>query len=192
MPANAANNNYLTGKLLLAMPEMGDSRFHKAVVLVCAHDANGAMGVVINHTNDDVEFGDLLHQLEIEAEPGQKLDIPVLTGGPVENSRGFVLHPAEHSQQDSIRIDDRLAITGTVDMLKTIARGDGPQNMLFILGYAGWDAGQLDQEIQHNAWLVLDYDEALIFQTPANRKWNTAIARLGIDPSMLSGVAGNA
>lgn len=192
MPATAANNNYLAGKLLLAMPEMGDPRFHKAVVLVCAHDANGAMGVVINHPNNDVAFTDLLHQLEITPEAGVTLDIPVHTGGPVETSRGFVLHRGDYRQQDSIDIDETLAITGTVDMLSTIASGAGPQDLLFILGYAGWDAGQLDQEIQHNAWLTLDYDEELIFQTPANQKWNAAIARLGIDPSMLSGAAGNA
>ena len=192
MPAMDPDNNYLTGKLLLAMPEMGDPRFHRSVVLVCAHDSGGAMGVVINQPNNDVTFTNLLRQLEIEPAPGQELDIPVHTGGPVENSRGFVLHPAAYSQADSIQVDDTLAITGTVDMLKTIAQGNGPRDFLFILGYAGWDASQLDQEIQQNAWLTLDYDEELIFHTPANQKWSSAIARLGIDPSMLSGAAGNA
>ena len=192
MASKQSDNNYLTGKLLLAMPEMGDPRFHKSVVLICAHDSGGAMGVVINQPNDDVTFTDLLSQLEIEPASGQNPDISVHTGGPVENSRGFVLHPAAYSHADTIQIDDTLAITGTVDMLKTIALGSGPPDLLFILGYAGWDANQLDQEIQQNAWLTLDYDEELIFKTPARQKWNAAIARLGIDPSMLSGAAGNA
>lgn len=183
---------YLTGRLLLAMPAMGDPRFHKAVIYMCAHDANGAMGLVINHALPGVDLGQLLEQLNIKQENGHTPDAPVMSGGPVETARGFVLHSNDFKQADTIKIDDNFSVTGTIDALKAIASGNGPEKMLFILGYAGWSPGQLDQEMQQNAWLVADPDPDLIFTSSADEKWAEAIRKLGVDPGMLSGEAGRA
>ncbi len=183
---------YLTGRLLLAMPAMGDPRFHKAVIYMCAHDANGAMGLVINHTLPGVDLGQLLEQLNIRQDHGHPPDAPVMSGGPVETARGFVLHSNDFKQADTIKIDDNFSVTGTIDALRAIASGNGPNKMLFILGYAGWSPGQLDKEIQQNAWLVADPDPELIFISSPEEKWTEAIRKLGVDPGMLSGEAGRA
>jgi putative transcriptional regulator len=195
-PQTAAQNaaaGYLTGKLLLAMPGMGDPRFHRAVIFLCAHDANGAMGLVINHAMPGVDFDQLLGQLDIDA-PGPRLPtgVQVLSGGPVETARGFILHSQEYLQKDTIRIGRTFGITGTIDALRAIAEGKGPKEMLFLLGYAGWGAGQLDRELQDNAWLVADAEADLIFNADADDKWDLAIRKMGIDPAMLSGDAGRA
>lgn len=184
-------NLYLTGKLLVAMPQMGDPRFHKAVIFMCAHDANGAMGLVINHILPGLELSELLTQLHIEdVQPDE--DIPVMSGGPVETARGFILHEGDFSQVESLKIESDIYVTGTIDALKAVAQGQGPEKMLFILGYAGWTAGQLDQEIQQNAWLVIDADPDVIFNGDADDRWDRAIRKIGVDPSMLSGEAGRA
>lgn len=192
MPHDTPDKNlYLTGKLLVAMPQMGDPRFHKAVIFMCSHDANGAMGLVINHTLPGLELSELLTQLHIEdAQPDD--DIPVMSGGPVETARGFILHEGDFSQVESLKIESDIYVTGTIDALKAVARGQGPEKMLFILGYAGWTAGQLDQEIQQNAWLVIDSDPDVIFNGDADDRWDRAIRKIGVDPSMLSGEAGRA
>lgn len=187
--------NSLAGKFLLAMPGMGDPRFHKAVILVCAHDSSGAMGLVINNALPGVGMAALLKQLNIvadNADPGATLDIPVMNGGPVENARGFILHSGEFRQADTIRISEDISVTGTIDALRAVAAGNGPKEMIFILGYSGWTAGQLDQEIQDNAWLVFDADPAVIFDTRAEQKWDTVIRKMGIDPAMLSSNTGRA
>lgn len=186
------DQRFLAGRLLLAMPAMGDPRFHKAVIYMCAHDENGAMGLVINHALPGVDLSQLLEQLNITPDKERTSDKPVMSGGPVETARGFVLHSNDFSQSDTIRIDDNFSVTGTIDALKAIASGEGPDNMLFILGYAGWSAGQLDQEIQQNAWLIADPDPDLIFAASPEEKWTRAIKKLGIDPGMLSGEAGRA
>ena len=193
MGQHTDNRHYLTGRLLLAMPAMGDPRFHKAVIYLCAHDENGAMGLVINHTLPGVDLGQLLAQLNIKPdEIINQVKQPVMSGGPVETARGFVLHSNDFEQSDTIKIDDDFSVTGTIDALRAIAGGHGPQKMLFILGYAGWGQGQLDEEIQQNAWLVADPDPALIFDADAEGKWTRAVQKLGIDPGMLSGEAGRA
>lgn len=183
---------YLTGRLLLAMPAMGDPRFHKAVIYMCAHDANGAMGLVINHALPGVDLSQLLEQLNIKQQDANIPDAPVMSGGPVETARGFVLHSNDFKQPDTIKIDDHFSVTGTIDALRAIASGNGPEKMLFILGYAGWSPGQLDQELQQNAWLVADPDPELIFVSSPEEKWAAAIHKLGVDPGMLSGEAGRA
>lgn len=192
MPHDTPDKNlYLTGKLLVAMPQMGDPRFHKAVIFMCSHDANGAMGLVINHILPGLELSELLTQLHIEdAQPDD--DIPVMSGGPVETARGFILHEGGFSQVESLKIESDIYVTGTIDALKAVARGQGPEKMLFILGYAGWTAGQLDQEIQENVWLVTDADADVIFNGDADDRWDRAIRKIGVDPSMLSGEAGRA
>lgn len=188
---NRTVSPYLTGKLLVAMPQMGDPRFHKAVIFICAHDVNGAMGLVINHTLPGLELSELLSQLHIEGNQTSP-DIPVMSGGPVETGRGFILHKGDFRQIDSLKIESDIYVTGTIDALKAIAQGKGPDEMLFILGYAGWTAGQLDLELQQNAWLVVDADPALIFDSNPDECWDLAIRKIGIDPNMLSGEAGRA
>tara|TARA_R110001592_G_scaffold3525_16_gene19989 strand:+ start:30481 stop:31065 length:585 start_codon:yes stop_codon:yes gene_type:complete len=189
-------NNYLTGKLLLAMPSLGDPRFHRAVIFVCAHDEEGAMGLVVNHIMPSVEFNDLVDQLKLESDikvDFQKLDLPVMYGGPVETARGFLLHSGDFSRDDTMKINKSYGVTGTVDALKDIASGGNkPENLMFVLGYAGWDAGQLDFELQQNAWLVVDSDPDLVFGGDPDDKWTQAVNKLGIDPGMLSAMSGNA
>lgn len=185
----------LAGRLLLAMPSLGDPRFQRAVIFVCAHDEKGAMGLVINHALPGLDIAQLMKQLHIEpgATPDEKMiHFPVLNGGPVETARGFILHSSDYSQPDTVRIDEHFSVTGTIDALKAIASGDGPDKMLFVLGYAGWSAGQLDQELQENAWLVTEADPDLIFTTDVDTKWNAAVRKIGIDPAMLSSDAGRA
>ena len=159
-------DHYLAGKLLLAMPSMGDPRFHRAVIFICSHDEEGAMGLVVNHTMPGIEFNDLVGQLKLESDikvDFEELNLPVMYGGPVETARGFLLHSGDFSREDTMKINKSYGVTGTVDALKDIASGDKPENLLFILGYAGWEAGQLDSELQQNAWLVADSDPDLIF-----------------------------
>lgn len=190
-----SDDNYLTGKLLLAMPRMGDRRFDNAVIFICAHDENGAMGIVINESIPDMEFKDLISQLKLESDINidpDNIDLPVMCGGPVEKGRGFLLHSSDFSRADTMRVNKTYGVTGTVDALKQLAAGKGPDDVIFALGYAGWDAGQLEAELQDNAWLVVDSDYDLIFSNDPEEKWNLAIAKLGIDPVMLSGEAGRA
>lgn len=193
-------NRYLSGQILLAMPSIGDPRFHRAVIFICAHDDHGAMGLVLNHELPGVKIEELLSQLAI-ADNDKALSFEnlkqlsrtkVMSGGPVETGRGFLLHDPAFKQKDTIEIDENFSVTGTIDALRATAEGKGPQDFLFILGYAGWEAGQLDQEMQGNVWLVTDASQDLIFKTPAPEMWEKAVARLGIDPAMLSTFAGNA
>ena len=190
-----SNENYLAGKLLIAMPSMADPRFHRAVIFICAHDAKGAMGLVINQKLAGLQFGDLLGQLKIPS--NIKVDMtsatfPVMLGGPVEGARGFLLHTGDFKQTDTITINDDYAVTGTVDALKEVALGRGPEHMMFLLGYSGWGAGQLEQELQDNAWLVVDPDPAIMFEAGPEEKWERAVGKLGVNPAMLSGAAGRA
>ncbi len=186
---------YLTGKLLLAMPTLGDPRFSKAVIFVCAHDENGAMGLVVNHTLPGLKFDQLLNQLHITSDIEvdlKALSLPIMSGGPVEAARGFLLHSGDFSRDDTIKIDDLYSVTGTVEALQEVATGKGPEQMLFILGYAGWGGGQLEGELQQNSWLVVDPDPSIIFGAQPDDKWQMAVEKLGIDPAMLSGESGSA
>jgi len=192
---NNESDTNLSGKFLLAMPGMGDPRFHKAVILVCAHDDNGAMGLVINHMLPGIDLENLLKQLNIATPEGKAspaAGVAVMSGGPVDNVRGFIVHTPEFHQQDTVRINDQISVTGTVDALRAVAIGEGPQQMIFVLGYSGWGPGQLDQELQDNAWLVFDAAPEIIFETEVDQKWDAVIRRMGIDPSMLSNTVGRA
>ena len=181
----------LTGRILMAMPGMRDPRFSKAVILLCAHDEGGAMGLVINHTLPGIDLSELLEQLEVQDHKTVN-DVPVMSGGPVETARGFILHGNDFKQEDTIKIDEKYSVTGTIDALKAVAGGKGPDKMLFILGYAGWDAGQLDEELQQNTWLVTEADEDIIFNATPEEKWHAAVKKIGFDPGMLSSTAGTA
>lgn len=185
---------YLSGKLLIAMPGIGDPRFERAVILVCAHDEEHAMGLTVNRPVDGLMLADLLERLDIatasEAAPG--LDDPILIGGPVERERGFVLHTADYSSENSLPVGEDLALTATREVLETLAHGDGPRRSVMALGYAGWGAGQLEREIRDNVWLTCAADETLLFGDDHDHKWSQALAKLGIDPGLLSAVAGQA
>lgn len=184
-------SGYLAGQMLIAMPQMRDARFSRAVVYVCAHTAEGAMGLVINRMFNGLTFPDLLEQLNIEPTPRCE-PIKIHFGGPVEAGRGFVLHSTDYVQETTLVVNDEVGLTATIDVLKAIAQGEGPARSLLALGYAGWSAGQLDNEIRDNAWLSVEPDDELLFGTDLDTKWERAIAKIGVDFSMLSGEAGHA
>jgi putative transcriptional regulator len=181
----ATQPDYLEGRCLIAMPTMGDERFARTLVYMCAHNEDGAMGLVVNKPLEDLSFSDLLTQLGIDQGPVAD-HIRVHFGGPVETGRGFVLHSDDYSNDGTLPIADGVALTATVDVLRAMAQGSGPRKSLLALGYAGWAPGQLDAEIQHNGWLTCDADEELIFGTNLDRKWNNALGKIGIDPAMLT------
>ena len=185
------DDGYLTGQFLIAMPTMGDPRFERTVIYMCAHSADGAMGLVVNRVASEIDFPELLNQLEIETD-GIKKPIPVLTGGPVETGRGFVLHSMDYSQDSTLKVTDEVGLTATVDILRAIAEGEGPAKSLLTLGYAGWSSGQLDNEIQANGWLNVSSDTSILFDEDLNSKWDRAVRKVGIDPSFLSVEAGHA
>jgi len=182
----------LTGKLLIAMPGMGDPRFDRAVVMLCAHSGEGAMGLIINKRVPELMLDDLLEQLEIARGDGSRGQV-VHLGGPVEGGRGFVLHSLEEpSRETTMQIDEAFGMTATKDILVEIASGAGPHEKLTALGYAGWGPGQLESELQQNAWLTVDADAGLVFDTADSEKWARALKKLGIDPLMLSAEGGRA
>ncbi|BDW84056.1 YqgE/AlgH family protein [Roseicyclus marinus] len=183
----------LTGKLLIAMPDMGDPRFHGSVVFLCAHSADGAMGLIVNKPMEDVRFSEMLEQLDIPRGAATP-DLPVCYGGPVELRRGFVLHGAGYRgrQDDQLRVDDSFAMTATIDVLEDLARGVGPERALMALGYSGWGPGQLEDEIARNGWLTADATPEIVFGARMEGKWAAALATLGVSPLTLSSEAGRA
>lgn len=182
----------LTGRVLIAMPGMQDTRFGQAVIFICAHSSEGAMGLVVNKMADDLKLSDLLEQLDIEESPDARR-MPVHFGGPVETGRGFVLHdPSYCSSISTLAVDERFSMTATLDILEDMAVGDGPRSALVALGYAGWGPGQLESEIGRNGWLIADASAKLIFGTSNPAKWGAALASLGIDPLALSADFGTA
>ena len=190
---------YLDGQILIAMPVMDDPRFERSVIYLCAHSPEGAMGIIVNRPAGSIDFPGLLVQLDIikKAEqiklPENAESMKVLRGGPVETGRGFVLHSSDFFIEDAtLQIDDGICLTATVDILKAIAKGSGPKHAILALGYAGWAAGQLENEIQHNGWLHCDADPDLIFGADADEKYLRALRKIGIDPGMLSTNAGHA
>lgn len=191
MDTNDSHKASLAGQMLVAMPGMRDPRFAKTVIYLCAHTPEGAMGLVVNRAIEQVSFSALLEQLEIE-EPGPRLPFSIHFGGPVETGRGFVLHSPDYRRDGTLVVSGSVALTATLDIVRAIARGDGPRRHLLALGYAGWGPGQLDAEILANAWLQVDADDDLVFSPVLDQKWIRAMAKLGIDPRMLSDVAGHA
>ncbi len=194
MPDNTGNKDqteYLTGQLLVAMPQMEDQRFARSVVYICAHSDDGAMGLILNKLAEAINFSDLLEQLNLPvAKVSDKTRVHF--GGPVETGRGFVLHSDDFTQEASLLIENGIALTATVDILSAISRGNGPRNYLLALGYAGWAPGQLDSEIQANGWLIAPADTDILFGSKIENKWNTALNTIGIDVTMLSSHAGHA
>jgi putative transcriptional regulator len=192
-------SRFLTGMFLVAMPGMMDQRFDRAVIYLCAHSDDGAMGIIVNKPAEDIVFPELLQQLEIIPEkpsislPSQAGNMKVLRGGPVETSRGFVLHsvPVEPIE-GSVTAGDEIRLSATIDILKAIARGQGPDEAIFALGYAGWASGQLESEIQDNGWMICPLDRKVLFDQEFDTKYLRALGSLGIDPAMLSPLAGHA
>ena len=193
------SRGYLDGQMLIAMPSMSDERFSRSLIYVCAHSNEGAMGIVVNQPASNVTFPELLVQLDVIPAadriilPTRAETVKVLKGGPVETGRGFVLHSADFFLENStLPIDEGVCLTATVEILKAIARGDGPASAVLALGYAGWAPGQLENEIQQNGWLHCTADKELIFGADIMSKYNKALNKLGIDLAMLSSEAGHA
>lgn len=182
----------LTGKFLIAMPGLHDPRFDHSVILICAHGADGAMGLIVNKPIRDVTFVELLDQMSIRrSQAGQR--IPVIYGGPVERGRGFVLHADDQGEAEGrIHVPGRFALTTTRDILQDLALGEGPSEAVLALGYSGWGAGQLESEIARNDWLTVDADPDLVFSAAEGNIWTKALARLGVDPLALSATSGRA
>ena len=189
--ASQTYSGYLTGQFLVAMPGMTDPRFQRTVIYLCIHNADGAMGLVVNRLVDSLTFDELLEQLDIARSLGRD-EIRVHFGGPVESGRGFVLHSTEYMRDGTVLMDNGIGLTATIDILRDIAGGTGPRDSLLALGYAGWGAGQLDSEIQENSWLTVPADPALLFDTALDRKWGRAVGVLGFDPRLLSAEFGRA
>ncbi len=190
------NGPYLNGQFLVAMPQLQGKPFARAVIYLCVHNAEGAMGLIVNQPHGQMTCSELFTQLGIEAigtgaDP-QDLDQRILNGGPVDSRRGFVLHSTDHLEDGSMIVDDDTAVTSTVDILAAIAAGEGPRRYVMALGYSGWGPGQLESELQANAWLCVPADDGILFDADLDTKWHRAIAKLGIDISMLSGQAGHA
>jgi putative transcriptional regulator len=181
----------MSGQLLVAMPAMQDPRFARTVICLCAHSSDGAMGIVLNKPLAGLSFDELLKQLNLDPVPPQRR-IRLMSGGPVEGGRGFVLHTADWETEGSLRVNPEIALTASVDILKAIAGGGGPREGFLALGYAGWGPGQLETEIQQNAWLNVPPDEGLLFAAQPDTLWRQALAKLHVDPALLSDVAGHA
>jgi putative transcriptional regulator len=192
------NYAYLDGQLLVAMPIMTDKRFARSVIYMCAHSAEGAMGLIINQRASHISFSELLKQLSIMPDSADEVetelaDMDVHVGGPVETGRGFVLHSADYyAAESTLPIDDGVSLTATVDILKAIAGGKGPDRAILALGYAGWRAGQLESEIAANGWLHCSADADLLFDRDLDQKYRRALSKIGIDPSHLVSDAGHA
>jgi len=183
---------HLEGKLLIAMPSMGDPRFARSVIFMCAHSDEGAMGLIVNKPAPDLTFPDLLKQLDMKVTDAAR-QIRVHIGGPVEHGRGFVLHSPDYTSAEStLRVDDAFGMTATLDILEDISSGNGPRSCLLALGYAGWGPGQLEGEIQANGWLTCEASHDLVFSRADAEKWEAALASLGISPSFLSAEGGTA
>jgi putative transcriptional regulator len=199
MRMGRSDSGFLDGQLLVAMPGIGDPRFERTVIYLCAHSAEGAMGLVVNKTAEGITFGELLERLEIVGEGDPITFEPAIAGrhvqfgGPVETGRGFVLHSSDYfSAEATLPIDERIGLTATLDVLRAIAAGRGPRRAIMALGYSGWGPGQLESEIQRNGWITVPADEEIVFDPDLDAKYGRAMSRIGIDLTKLSGQAGHA
>ncbi len=181
----------LSGQCLVAMPGMEDERFEKAVVFLCAHSEQGAMGLIINKQIEDLSFASLLSQLNMEPAP-EIGNIPILAGGPMDANRGFVLHSNEYAGTATLPVGTQTSLTVTTEIIRDIAHGNSPKSFLIMLGYAGWGAGQLEEELKQNAWLPVAASNDLLFDWRLEKKWEFALRTIGIDPLRLSAEQGKA
>jgi len=187
--------DFFAGQFLVAMPQIGDTRFENAVVYLCAHNASGAMGIVLNKEHDTVSLIDMFEQLEIQPHgdmlPGRQRNA-LMDGGPVETSRGFVLHTLDYRHESTVDVSDGLGLTASIDILNAINDGQGPARYVIALGCSAWSGGQLEEEFLENTWLNVPADDALLFSLDRSKLWRAAIAKLGIDPGLLHATAGSA
>ncbi len=181
----------LVGHFLIAMPNLADPPFSRGVALLCQHDEEGALGLLVNQLSE-YRFGDVLAQMKLECVDSDLADAPVLIGGPVQQERGFVLHREHGDWESSYRVNPDWSVTTSRDILVAMAAGDGPRQAIMALGYAGWDAGQLEQELMANAWLTAEACGRVVFDTPLEERWSAAAALIGVDPRQLSDYAGHA
>jgi putative transcriptional regulator len=181
---------FLTGKLLLAMPGIGDPRFERAVIAVCNHDEEGALGIGIGQIIPRIGLHGVLKQFDID--PGGVPDVPVHAGGPVEPQRGFVLHSLDWGGDGTVQVADRWGLSGTIDALRALTSDKGPSRWLVSLGYAGWGEGQLDGEMLRHGWHLVDAPDAIVFDTAVSERWTEAFRASGIDPRMLANGSGHA
>ena len=197
MPGSSSPSASLVGRFLVAAPSMPDERFQKSVVFICKHDDDGALGIIVNNKVDDLPLGQVYKQLGIEVPPSAA-EKPVLFGGPVETSRGLVLHSADYKREETLLIEGGMALTASLEILKDMAGGAGPKQAWLALGHSGWAPGQLDREMQDNAWLVVDADPTLVFDADFGAKWQRALEKLGgslsrrFDPASFSHQTGRA
>lgn len=181
---------FLSGRLLLSMPGIGDERFDRTVIAMCRHDDDGALGLVVNRPMPDLSCHRVMAELGID--PGSMADSPVLAGGPVEPGRGFVLHDADYAAAGTLQVGDAWALTTTLDILRAIAAGQGPRRWLLALGYAGWGAGQLEGEMAQHGWHIAPGDAGILFETPAPNRWERAFALTGVSVAHLVATPGRA
>jgi putative transcriptional regulator len=191
-PRAIEGENFLEGKILIALPGMPDPRFEKTIIYMCAHSGEGAMGIIVNKPVEGLSFSDLMKKLEVQV-TGKTPDMPVLYGGPMETGRGFVLHSGEYESADAtLPVAEDVSLTTTIEILRAMSEGRGPQKAIFALGYAGWSPGQIENELRGNGWIHCDADSSLLFGGQFESKWAMALKKLGIDASGLSAHAGRA
>ncbi|MBB3166921.1 YqgE/AlgH family protein [Simiduia aestuariiviva] len=181
----------LKGQFLVSMPSLRDPHFNHSITLICDHSADGAMGLVLNHPLGDITLGDIFEQMGLETDP-ETGKLPIFAGGPVQQERGFVVHPASQRWESTVDVSPAVALTASRDILESMAAGQGPMNAIVALGYAGWEGGQLEDEIANNAWITLPGDTELLFDTPAEQRWSAAAKLLGFDLNLISSHAGHA
>lgn len=188
---NIPGEQSLAGHFLIAMPSLDDGFFNHAVTYICEHDENGSFGIIINQATD-ITLKQVIDEMSIPTEEGYRADQPVYIGGPVEQGRGFILHRPAGNWASSLKVNDNIALTTSQDILRAIAHNEGPQDCIVALGYAGWAAGQLEDEMAANTWLSCPAEEQIIFDTPVEQRWKAAAKLIGIDLSLLSSDAGHA
>ncbi|GBF31631.1 hypothetical protein MnTg04_01594 [bacterium MnTg04] len=186
-----SEDTFLNDHFLIAMPAMGDPNFHHSVTYICEHNEQGALGITINRPMN-LNLGDIFDQLNLERSSDVSETAPILLGGPVQPDRGFVLHNPRGQWDSSMETGDKIQVTTSQDVLQAMARGEGPHQAIVALGYAGWTAGQLEQEVVENAWLTVPSSYEIIFETPYDKRWESAAALLGVDVKSISNYAGHA
>jgi len=191
MPASRSLSQSLAGQFLIAMPSLAEPPFSRGVAFICQHDEDGAVGLLVNQLSE-YRLGDVLSQMKLECSDLELADAPVLIGGPVQQERGFVLHREAGHWESSYRINDEWSVTTSRDILVAMAHGEGPRLAMMALGYAGWSAGQLEQELKDNTWLTVEASERVVFHTPLEERWSAAAGLVGVDPLQLPGYAGHA
>lgn len=189
---NFIQETSFAGKLLLAMPKMSNQPFNRAVVYICVHNQDGAMGIVVNRYANFITFSQLLSELKIDKDEHVVEGIPIHYGGPVEANRGFVLHTNDYTHETTLKISPGISLSATLETLDTIAHGEGPEKCIVALGYAAWGPGQLEEELKNNAWIPVSADERLLFDTEVQEKYENAFKSLGVNADMLSEDSGNA